>query len=103
MDFIIGIVTEPVVATFAEVLGDSRCPRDVTCIHAGEATILVRVAREDKIVGRFELTALNQETGTVHFEEYRLHLEELKPYPVSTRSIPPDAYAAVLEIRRSTD
>ena len=89
--------------TFLEVTGDSRCPRDVTCIHAGEATVLVRVASKEKEIGRFELTALDRTSASAEFEGYVLHLEELKTYPVSTRTIPPEAYVAVLEIRRSRD
>ena len=49
----------------------------MTCIHAGEAMILVQVLKKDGTHGKFELAVLNQNTANVNFEGYILHLRSL--------------------------
>jgi N-acetylneuraminic acid mutarotase len=44
--------------TFLEVVADSRCPTDVTCITAGETTIKIHVSWFGWDVGELELTLL---------------------------------------------
>ena len=83
---------------FVKVLGDSRCPVDVSCIHAGEATILISVIKNGEKIGTHRLTALNQDSAVTYIEGRRLKLEELKPRPVSTKEIQPDDYVAVFKL-----
>ncbi|SHF38864.1 hypothetical protein SAMN05443144_10833 [Fodinibius roseus] len=89
--------------TFLDVMSDSRCPIDVTCIHAGEATILVQVLKKDGTHGKFELDVLTQNTANVDFEEYGLHLEKLMPWSVSTKTIELEEYIAVFKIKKTAD
>jgi len=68
--------------TFLDVLEDSRCPRDATCISEGRATILVRLASfnteaEVKLIE----PGLSDHSGTV-FVNY-LITYHLLPYPQS--------------------
>jgi hypothetical protein len=48
--------------TFLEVIADSRCPTDVTCITAGEATIKVHVSWFGWDIGELSLTILGGQT-----------------------------------------
>ena len=41
---------------FKEVLVDSRCPSDVTCVRAGEAKILVEIFKGEKSLGKEIIT-----------------------------------------------
>lgn len=96
-------VSDKLVITFEKVLGDSRCPSDVTCIHQGEATVLVRITQKDKPIGNFELTALNQNTAVAALEGYTLHLEKLMPWPLSTKDIMHEEYIAVFKIEKTAE
>lgn len=96
-------VSDKLEITFEKVLGDSRCPSDVTCIHQGEATVLVQVTQKDKPIGNFELTALNRDTAVAAFEGYTLHLEKLMPWPLSTKDIMPEDYIAVFKIEKTAE
>ncbi|HZJ35679.1 MAG TPA: hypothetical protein VFD29_03560 [Gillisia sp.] len=35
---------------FKEVISDSRCPKDVTCIWAGEAKVLIEIFEKGKLI-----------------------------------------------------
>ncbi len=48
--------------TFLEVIADSRCPTDVTCITAGEATIKIHVSWYGWDVGELSLTLASGQT-----------------------------------------
>lgn len=41
---------------FIKVISDSRCPREVTCVWAGEATVLVGIYENGKLIERKEVT-----------------------------------------------
>ncbi len=69
------------VTFFVEYLiGDSRCPADVTCIHAGDASISVRATMETAT------TSTMREGDTWRVYDHALTLDSVTPYPVSTSS-----------------
>ncbi|HEX9106909.1 MAG TPA: hypothetical protein VF832_06770, partial [Longimicrobiales bacterium] len=83
---------------FVAVPQDSRCPSDVVCVWAGDAT-----ARLDLIVaGDSAQTDLhtNAQAGSTRVEAhgYVLELTGLDPQPRSGSSIPPAQYAATLRL-----
>lgn len=89
-------IAEPELAVrFAEVIQDSRCPVDVTCIQAGSATL------------RFSLIETNGDLNTVFLETGRpgqvshgltFRLVGLAPDPRSNRPINPKDYTATVEV-----
>lgn len=82
---------------FAAVIGDSRCPRDVTCIWEGDAEIEATVTHGDDS----QALRLHTHGGDGYPRQavafgYTLELKALEPYPVSTRETAPEDYVATL-------
>ena len=74
------------VVTFTRLVSDSRCPSNVTCIQAGEATIAIKVTGLDDPQA-FELTT----PGDAGANEKRLgkfivQLRAVEPYPTDPGS-----------------
>ncbi len=69
---------------FIKVLEDSRCPKEVTCIWAGQARLLVEVSEKGKDSKEMELL-LNGKTDNIlcSLEGYQLKGMSLSPYPIS--------------------
>ncbi|HYJ80059.1 MAG TPA: hypothetical protein VEW03_10680 [Longimicrobiaceae bacterium] len=86
---------EPLSVAFLRVAEDSRCPRDVVCIRAGEAEVELelRIAPD-----RVENAVLNttEEPRSTSFGPYTVHLVRLDPVPA--QSGPPPRYVATLRV-----
>lgn len=93
---------------FVAVAGDSRCPRDVTCVWAGDAEIEIALRQKE---GPAEGGGTEKE-ATVHLHTaggarmpreaqalgLTLRLEALDPYPETSRRIEQEEYTATLVI-----
>lgn len=90
---------------FVDVLSDSRCPKDVTCVWAGQAVALVEVYKDQVLIERKEvvfepgkITNLNLKT-LYSFKDLRVLANNLLPYPEkSQEKIKKEAYYLQLEI-----
>lgn len=89
---------------FKEVLVDSRCPSDVTCVRAGEAKILVEIFKGEKSLGK-EIISLGAnlnsfKTSLAKFFEEQLDIEvlSLSPYPKTSRKIKASDYQLQFKI-----
>ena len=82
---------------FRAVSQDSRCPTDVTCVWAGDATI-----RIDAAFARMAWTPLELHTGvdprSVRFREHTITVVELKPGTRSDQNIPAQNYVVTLRV-----
>lgn len=71
---------------FKEVVSDSRCPKDVTCIWAGEAKVLIEVFENDRFIEE-KLVVINSGNIPLDFSaediSYSISSLELLPYPTS--------------------
>ena len=84
--------------TFVRVVEDSRCPKGVQCVWAGNATIELRVTSGS---GKPELVQLQLDapTGTtVVAKGLHLTLQRLDPYPENGRSVSERDYRAAIAI-----
>ncbi len=83
---------ESLLVGLVEVVGDSRCPRGVTCIWQGEVTCAVRVTvngvTEDVVWKQPGLTA---EQSRIAYKGYRFAFE-VEPYPEAGQTISQDEY-----------
>ena len=79
--------------TFSEVQSDSRCPMDVKCVWAGDATVAITLTPSR---GSAESRALHtQPTGSqIPYANYTIALTALAPYPRSTQKIAAADYIA---------
>jgi hypothetical protein len=88
---------------FAEVVSDSRCPRDVDCVWAGEAKVRVEIYKNRQFSEEKEITfgALSNRLEILSTELLGINALKLQPYPES--SIPKDnnEYYLVLAVKEN--
>jgi len=80
---------------FVAVSDDSRCPKDVTCIWAGEVKVQLEIQLAQN-VSRVEFL----EGGVKASGPYRVMLVRVEPQPTSKARIAPQDYRATLKIER---
>ena len=85
---------------FDQVTADSRCPRGVQCIVAGEATVRFWLAKPSgaRDTREVKTTASGSE---VVYDAYRIKLVTLDPYPASGTTIRPSDYVAAWLVTRA--
>jgi hypothetical protein len=93
---------EDLAVTFAEVVGDSRCPTNVQCIWAGDAAIRIVIeegSRKDDVTLHTHGGA--NFPNTAQSGRYQITLLDLVPAPGEQKP-QPSAYIARLEIKPLT-
>ena len=84
---------------FEDVIEDSRCPLDVTCIWEGRASILVQLTYDDIVYN----VVLNEPGLTDHavdiFIDYSVSFH-LEPYPIEADNISKEDYRLRMTISR---
>lgn len=85
---------------FLEVINDSRCPKDVTCIWQGQASCLVEITYFESL-HRVTLTqpGLTAEPSEIDFKEYNIKFN-LTPYPQEGKEISKDDYRLRLVVTK---
>ncbi len=83
--------------SFNQVLEDSRCPGDVTCVWAGNARVQIGISMGMGPTFPLELNS-NLEPSTVDWNGVRVTLLGVMPEPRSTEKIPPEAYSVRLRL-----
>ena len=83
---------------FVDLIEDSRCPTDTTCVWAGNAKISVQLSKN----GKKKILEMNSGISpkTVHFEVYDITLTRLTPAPASNIRIRKDGYVATFTITK---
>jgi hypothetical protein len=96
------LADDALTVTFEGVRSDSRCPTDVVCISAGDATVVVRLTAPTGGQVERELHTNPGRTGTAEtsYLAYAITLVALSPMPRSDRPIPLGDYVATLTIER---
>jgi hypothetical protein len=86
------IAAENLEIRFEEVIEDSRCPRDVTCMWTGRVTCVIELMYAGSS-NRMALTepGLTDEYSKERYEGYELTFH-VTPYPEAGKKIPTDAY-----------
>ncbi|MEP6820486.1 MAG: hypothetical protein ABJA18_13200 [bacterium] len=87
--------------TFVRVENDSRCPKDVKCVWAGNAAVQFHLS-----AGRRSKTVTLNTSGNstlareAEYQGYKVKLIELSPYPRSDRRIAARDYTATLLVSK---
>lgn len=81
---------------FLEVSGDSRCPADALCIQGGDAQ--VRLQAGGSAGARLDLHTGDGSRAAAVYQDLRVELKELQPYPFSSRTIEQRDYRATLTV-----
>jgi hypothetical protein len=84
---------------FEGVRNDSRCPPDVQCISAGDATVAVRLSGGGKDAATYELHTPRGQKEAEH-GSYVLSLVALGPPTSASRPTPAEEYVATVRLRR---
>lgn len=86
--------------TFVAVTEDSRCPVDVTCVWAGNATVELKVGMTDAVDTTVTLnTDLEPKATTIG--RHQLRLVALAPVPRSDVRIAAGDYSATLHVEKA--
>jgi len=86
---------------FVTVENDSRCPKDVTCVWAGNAAVRIQLS-----VGRRSKTLTLNTSGNatfvreVEYQGYKVKLVDLSPAPLSKQKIAAGDYTATLLVSK---
>lgn len=90
---------------FMRVLEDSRCPKNVNCIWAGQAKIVVGYYENDTLIQEKEIIFDPKNSKTdkmpklVESKEKTMYGYTLSPYPVSGQKTAPSDYFIELIIK----
>lgn len=82
---------------FVAVSADSRCPRDVTCVWAGEVKIQLEIQQAAQPASQAEV----REGDSTGAGDCRVTLVGVEPQPASTVKIAPQDYRATLKIDKA--
>jgi hypothetical protein len=83
---------------FVEMVEDSRCPKDVDCVWAGNAKIKIKVTKGTKSqVIELNSGVPNKENK---FSGYEFVLKTLTPEPASNIRINRNGYVAVISLKK---
>jgi hypothetical protein len=85
--------------SFSAVVEDSRCPKGVDCIWAGNGKIMLKVSVGGGKATPLELST-NLEPRQASFHGYTIKLLSLDPYPQKDVPIKRGAYAVTLLVSR---
>ena len=83
---------------FTELVEDSRCPTDTTCVWAGNAKIKIRATKNGRS-GDLELNTMHSK-DPVTFDGYTLTLTKLIPEPRTNIRINRNGYEATIEVSK---
>ena len=95
------ITGEDISVTFQQVLEDSRCPIDVTCIWAGLAEVSLRVAVSGN-ESELSLSTSPPENSAV-FENYTFWLIRVRPVPRANQNIDSSAYFVTVMVDKGDE
>jgi hypothetical protein len=79
---------------FVAVTEDSRCPRDVTCIWAGEVKVQLEIRQSSQLASPVEI----REGGSTAAGAHRVTLVQVEPQRTSTTPIAAQDYRATLKM-----
>lgn len=84
-----------IVVQFLGVTADSRCPRDATCMWAGEVTVLLSISNPRQAPTRHEVIEGEHAVSG----DYRIDVVRVLPERVASANIPPESYRATLQLQ----
>lgn len=90
---------------FRRVASDSRCPKNVQCVSAGEAVIALEGRILKGPIEPFEATVPGERADTdtakaAVYDGYRIWVVRLEPYPVAGATTDTTSYVATLIVRK---
>lgn len=97
----VDIAGESLAVTFEKVVEDSRCPTGTTCIWEGDAVVRLGLRGARAATGTLDLHAQMPSQREGAFQNYRVRIVQLVPWPKDGTGIPASQYVATLVVVRS--
>lgn len=96
------VASENLQITLVSVVEDSRCPSDVQCIQAGQATIRLKLSPSTDMEMAVSLTlgGSGQAQSSASVGHYSIELRGLDPYPKTTVQVRPGDVVATLIVMK---
>lgn len=95
------IPVESTSVMLVQVLEDSRCPKDVQCVWAGQAKVEVLITDGEGTKSTKVITVAGGAASSIYTEDgFEIMVRGLAPYPVSTHKIASSDYYLKLEVKR---
>jgi len=92
------ISPEKLMLKLADVPQDSRCPSDVVCVWAGEATITLEAVKGVQLK-TFNLTVgAGSQNDSADFAGYTITVVGLEPYPKASNPTKKSDYVATIQV-----
>lgn len=85
--------------TFEDVVADSRCPRGVTCVWAGDVAVRIRID-DGNVPAHVATLHLNTRENETVSGDRRITLIAVTPYPDADQKIDPATYRAAFRVAR---
>jgi hypothetical protein len=101
----ISFCDESISITFSKIVSDSRCPENVVCIWQGLAEVEVLIS----VNGREEKSLLstyppfNNIPSEVFFGDYRFSLQNVSPYPNTSKSYREKDYSIQMLVEKTSE
>jgi hypothetical protein len=86
--------------TFEGVSEDSRCPRGVQCVWAGDAAATFTLVKAPAAAEQRTLHTSGRFEQQTEYDTFVVRLEDIKPYPKEGVEIAPRDYLATLVVIR---
>jgi len=95
---------EDISINFVDVISDSRCPKNVSCIWAGEVKILIAISKEGQLIEKKEVVFSG--AGVVNEKDHLLYTSNnlrilclgILPYPITPDNIPNTNYYMEIQV-----
>ena len=86
---------------FKEVISDSRCPKSVNCVWAGDAEVLLEIRKDNEICAEYRAKvgdSTDLDLQLPQLGSINLKLLGLTPYPETPRKIKQSEYKVVIQL-----
>lgn len=83
---------------FMGVVNESRCPKGVNCIRAGDVTITLATGKDAGRTFEMKLDAGQKGPNKRQLGTYTMELHEVTPYPSADGQIAPEDYRVTLRV-----
>ena len=96
-----GVETEKFKLKFVSVENDSRCPRDVTCVWAGNAEVKIQIEAKGKTADlKLNTSGAANFPKEASYQKYRITLAAFNPQRLKDKEIKSTEYSATLVIHK---
>jgi hypothetical protein len=89
------------VLTFVEIVTDSRCPADATCVTSGFVQVMLEIKQGE--ITRHETLTLGDladgDVNSIEVGEWTVTLVEVNPYPLASQPVDYADYTITLDLQ----